>query len=55
MIQPWFAWRALVLASPQWYPSLTDDVRRQLLTFAEQVLATDYFDWPNINSYLEMA
>lgn len=55
VIQPWFAWRALVLASPQWYPSLTDDVRRQLLTFAEQVLATDYFDWPNINSYLEMA
>jgi hypothetical protein len=55
VIQPWFAWRALVLASPQWYPSLADDVRCQLLTFAEQVLAADYFDWPNINRYLEQA
>lgn len=51
VIQPWFAWRALVLASPQWY-SLTDDVRRKLLTFARQVLMADRFAWMAINDYL---
>jgi hypothetical protein len=52
VIQPWFAWRALVLASPKWY-SLTDDVRRKLLTFARQVLMADRFAWMAINDYLE--
>jgi len=52
VIAPWFAWRALVLASPQWYPSLTDNVRRQLLTFARRVMAEPCFDWQAINSYL---
>ena len=28
VIQPYFAWRALVLASPQWYPTLSDNVRQ---------------------------
>ena len=27
-IQPWFAWRALVLASPIWYPDLREETRR---------------------------
>ncbi len=53
VIQPWFAWRALVLASPQWYPSLADDVRRKLFTFAKEVLATERLDWQHINEYLE--
>jgi len=53
VIQPWFAWRALVLASPQWYPTLTDDVRRKLLTFASQVLAEPRVVWQEINRYLE--
>jgi aminoglycoside phosphotransferase (APT) family kinase protein len=53
VIQPWFAWRALVLASPQWYPSLQEDIRGRLLTLARRVLAEDYFDWRDINRYLE--
>jgi aminoglycoside phosphotransferase (APT) family kinase protein len=53
VIAPWFAWRALVLASPQWYPSLTDSVRRQLLTFAMRVMSESCFDWRAINCYLE--
>lgn len=52
VIAPWFAWRALVLASPQWYPSLADSVRRQLLTFARHVMEEPCFEWQAINSYL---
>lgn len=53
VIAPWFAWRALVLASPQWYPSLTDSVRRRLLAFARNVMAEPAFEWRAINNYLE--
>lgn len=55
VIQPWFAWRALVLASPLWYPTIGDDTRRKLLTFARRVLAADRFDYAHINDYLEAA
>lgn len=53
VIQPWYAWRALVLASPQWYPTLTEGTRRTLLTFARRVLAEPVFNWQMINDYLE--
>lgn len=52
VIQPWFAWRALVLASPHWYPTLSTDVRRKLLTFAHRVMAEERFAWQTINHYL---
>jgi len=55
VIQPWFAWRTLVLASPQWYPSIHADVRRRLLTFARRVMASRRFEWRQINDYLEAA
>jgi aminoglycoside phosphotransferase (APT) family kinase protein len=53
VIQPWYAWRALVLASPQWYPTIAEGTRRTLLTFARRVLAEPIFNWPLINDYLE--
>jgi hypothetical protein len=53
VIQPWFAWRALVLASPQWYPTLEEAVRRKILTFARRVMAKRSFEWQQINRYLE--
>jgi hypothetical protein len=53
VIAPWFAWRALVLASPQWYPTLTDEVRRKILAFARNVMVQPSFDWKAINDYLE--
>lgn len=53
VIQPWFAWRALVLANPHWYPTLADPVRRQLLTFARRLLATEEFQWQAVNQYWE--
>lgn len=53
VIAPWFAWRALVLASPQWYPTLPPPVRRKLIAFARNVLQTQRFAWQAINCYLE--
>jgi aminoglycoside phosphotransferase (APT) family kinase protein len=52
VIPPWFAWRALVLASPQWYPSIPAEARRKLLTFARQIMAEERFEWRQINRYL---
>ena len=54
-IQPWLAWRALVLASPTWYPTISEDVRRKLLTFAHRVMSTDRYDCQQVNQYLEAA
>ncbi len=53
VIQPWYAWRALVLASPTWYPTIREGVRRKLLAFAHQVMSTDRYDYQDVNRYLE--
>jgi aminoglycoside phosphotransferase (APT) family kinase protein len=52
-IQPWFAWRALVLASPIWYPTISEGVRRKLLAFARQVMSKDRYNYQQVNQYLE--
>ena len=33
MAAPFFVFRALVLASPVWYPTLDDSIRQKLLNF----------------------
>lgn len=43
-LAPYFAWRGLVLASPLWYPHLTDADRQRVLHFVERALAADAFD-----------
>jgi hypothetical protein len=43
-VAPFFAWRALVLASPAWYPHLPAGERERILAFAERALAADRFD-----------
>jgi hypothetical protein len=43
-VAPFYAWRALVLASPKWYPNLADAERDRILRFAERVLAAERFD-----------
>jgi aminoglycoside phosphotransferase (APT) family kinase protein len=53
VIQPWFAWRALVLASSVWYPTVSEDVRRKLLVFARCVLSEARYDYRRVNHYLE--
>ena len=53
-IAPWFAWRALVLASPKWYPTIHHATRHQLLTFAQNVLAGPTFSYDQVEMYLEI-
>jgi thiamine kinase-like enzyme len=52
VIQPWFAWRVLVLASPIWYPDISEDVRLKLLRFARKVLSTKRYDYRKVNRYI---
>jgi len=53
VIQPFYAWRALVVASPIWYPSLKTEIRVKLFNFIKNVLSTENFDIDAVNSYLE--
>jgi aminoglycoside phosphotransferase (APT) family kinase protein len=53
VIPPYFVWRALVLASPVWYPSLDDQVRRTLFTFIRRLLALEEFDWNCVDALIE--
>jgi len=48
---PFFAFRALVMANPLWYPVLEDGVRRKVLDFALNVLAAPRFDPARANAY----
>ena len=43
-IAPFYAWRALVIASPRWYPNLSAADRDRILGFAERTLAANHFD-----------
>ncbi|MCP8312208.1 MAG: aminoglycoside phosphotransferase family protein [Candidatus Methylarchaceae archaeon HK02M1] len=52
VVQPFFAWRGLVIASPIWYPNLSEDVRIKIFNFINNVLNVDRFDLKDVNSYL---
>jgi hypothetical protein len=53
VIQPFFAFRVLVIANPRFYPEDPDAIRRKLLDFGRSVLAVDRFEPPRITDYLE--
>jgi hypothetical protein len=44
VLPPFFAFRALVIAHPRWYPTLTDATRRTLLAFARAMVNEKQFD-----------
>jgi len=48
---PFFAFRALVMANPLWYPALDAGVRRKVLDFALNVLEAPRFDPARANAY----
>ena len=48
---PFFVFRALVLASPVWYPDLDDSVRAKLLSFILNILEQEHFDPRRVNAY----
>jgi len=53
VIQPFFAWRGLVVANPVWYPDLKPGVRRRLFNFIQNVLSIDKLDLLRPEKYLE--
>lgn len=54
IIQPFFAWRGLVVASPVWYPNLPEQVRAKLFNFIRNVLETEKLDLKNVNAYFNL-
>ncbi|MDD1721575.1 MAG: phosphotransferase [Euryarchaeota archaeon] len=53
VIQPFYAFRGLVVASPIWYPHITTEVRHRLFNFIRNVLETETFDYRNVNALLK--
>lgn len=52
VIQPFYAFRGLVVASPIWYPNISADTRLKLFKFINNVLDTDKFDYNGVAGYL---
>ena len=53
VIQPFYAWRGLVVASPIWYPNLEYETRRKIFNFIHNILDTDTIDYKNIHTYFD--
>lgn len=53
VIAPHFAFRALVVANPLWYPRESEQTRRLLFRFLLSVLEAERFDPQRLASYLE--
>ncbi|MBZ0169062.1 aminoglycoside phosphotransferase [Candidatus Methylomirabilis lanthanidiphila] len=52
VIPPFYVFRALVIASPRWYPDLPEEVRIKLLRFVQAMLRIEQFDHKDLNRYL---
>jgi len=53
LIQPFYAWRALVIANPIWYPNLETEIRRKIFNFIHNILDLKHFQIDRVNDYLE--
>ena len=53
VIQPFYAFRGLVVASPVWYPNISMETRRKLFNFIRNVLEAEKFDYKGVSKYLE--
>jgi hypothetical protein len=53
VMAPFFVFRALVIVSPEWYPTHPPAVRNALVRFLTRVLEDELFDWANVNRLLE--
>ncbi|MBV8550612.1 MAG: phosphotransferase [Acidobacteriaceae bacterium] len=53
VVAPFLAFRALVMASPVWYPSLPEVVRSKLVSFIFGVLDEETFDPAQVNRYFD--
>jgi hypothetical protein len=52
VVAPFYAFRAIVVASPTWYPLLSNEIRRALFNFLENVLKAKCFDYRDVNKYI---
>jgi hypothetical protein len=52
VIQPFYAFRGLVVASPIWYPNISMDTRRKLFNFIKNVLEAEEFGYNGVSKYL---
>ncbi len=53
VIQPFYAFRALVIAHPFFYPNISVENRRRIFNFMNTILDTEEFNPEEINSYLK--
>ncbi|SDN60372.1 aminoglycoside phosphotransferase family protein [Desulfonauticus submarinus] len=53
LIAPFYVFRGLVIASPEWYPNHPVEVRKGLFRFIQNVLEDENFDYMKINKYME--
>lgn len=47
-----YTFRALVIASPVWYPTLSSEIRRKIFNFSENILNEERFQPSKVNDYL---
>jgi len=53
VVQLFYAWRGLVIASPIWYPNLSLELRTKLFNFIKVVLEVERFALQDVNSYIQ--
>jgi len=53
VIQPFLAWRGLVIANPIWYPALSQKQRLTIFRFIQNILSTTIFKFEDVNDYLK--
>ena len=53
VIQPFFAFRGLVIASPVWYPNISRKTRRKLFNFIRNMLDAEKFEYQDVGQYLK--
>ena len=53
VIQQFYAFRGLVVASPIWYPNIPLDTRRKLFNFIKNALEAEVFDYKDVSKYLD--
>ena len=53
VIAPFYVFRCLVIANPEWYPDHPPEIREGLFRFLENVLSEERFDYKDINKYLD--
>jgi hypothetical protein len=53
VVAPFFAFRAVVVANPVFYPDLPKDAREKIFNFTRAVLSAERFDTERVNDYLK--